>query len=100
MLAGLNREAKLYLGFPFQRAGKAMQNILNRGKIKTRDVGKGWTPGRTHQSPGSYGVRRLFSMTYIVYIYREIGRYTGRGKTREKTQLTDAFLGVLFLKIN
>lgn len=70
----------MYLGFPFQRAGKAMQNILNRGKIKTRDVGKGWTPRRTD----SYGVRRLFSMTYIVYIYREIRRYTGRGKTQGK----------------
>ena len=35
-------------------------------------------------------------MTYIVYMYREICRYTGRGKTQGKTQLIDAFLGILF----
>ena len=49
MLAGLNREAKLYLNFLFQIAGKEIHNISNAGKIKTRDVGKGWAPRKTHQ---------------------------------------------------
>ena len=96
VLADLTREAKLYLDFLFPIAGKEMQNILNGGKIKTRDVGKGWAPRRTHQSPGSCGVRRLIEYnTHSVYIYGKISRYTGRGKIQGKTQLIDPFLGIL-----
>lgn len=64
-------------------------------KLKTGNVGKGWTPRRTHGGPNSYGVRRLISMTCILYICQETSRYKGSGKIRGKAQLTDSFLGIL-----